>query len=157
MAIVLAVIVAMIATVGFWFLLAVALEFASVYAEQAGAAHKDDGEEGKREGFGAFALALTTTLTPAFLFLHGFFLTAGSALPVRVAALSAVVASVLFGAIIGRLVGLGWKGGAGVMRALALPLGLVAFVVAIYACRPSLEALLDLFQGHAIVLPVLPV
>ncbi|MFT3726762.1 MAG: hypothetical protein QM759_02930 [Terricaulis sp.] len=157
MAMILTVTVAMMATVGFWFLLAVGLEFASVYAEQAGAVHKPEGEAAKREGFGGFALALTTTLTPAFLFLHGFFLTAASALPVRIAALGAVVAAVLLGAIIGRLVGMGWKSGAGVMRALALPLGLIAFVIAIYACRPSLEALIDLFQGRAILLPVLPV
>lgn len=144
-------------TVGLWFLVAVALQFAAVYAEQAGVAHKPDGQVEKREGFGGFALALTTTLTPAFLFLHGFFLTADSALAVRVTVLSAVIAAVLLGAIIGRLVGMGWKGGAGVMRTLALPLGLAAMVVAIYACRPSLEALIDLFQGHVSQLPVRPV
>jgi len=155
---ILAVTVAMMATVGFWYLLAVALEFASIYAEQAGAAYKPaEGEEPKRESLGAFALAVTTTVTPAFLFLHGFFLTAASEPSVRIAALAAVVAAVLFGAIVGRLVGMSWKGGASVMRSFALPLGLIAFVVTIYACQPSLIALIDLLQGHVIQLPVKPV
>ncbi len=148
-------IVTFIQIVGLWFLAAIALELFAVYAEQAGAARK--AEERGQSGFGAFALMILTTLTPALLFLHAFFLTHGAPSMIRVAAIGLVTASVIFGAIVGRLVGMGWEDGARVMRTLALPLGLAAFVLAIYVTRPSLIALADLFNGEIITLPVTPI
>jgi hypothetical protein len=153
-----AIIVALIQTVGLWFLIAVALEFVASYSEQMGAAYKPPEEEKRGEGFGEFALMLVTTLTPGLLFVHAFLATAGEGLmqwgAVRLWAIGLIVAAMLVGAIAGRLVGGAWPGAARVMRTLALPLGLVAFVFALYATWPSLLTLIALLSGDGIVLPV---
>ncbi|MEQ1617517.1 MAG: hypothetical protein ABL883_04130 [Terricaulis sp.] len=153
---------ALIQAVGTWFLVAVALEFTACYSEQMAAAWKPlEGEEKRGEGFGAFALMVVTTLTPAMLFVHAFFTTASNfdALlwsQVRIWALALIVAAILVGAIAGRLLGSAWQGGARIARVLALPLGLAAFVFTIYATRPALEALVDALSGEVIALPVRP-
>ncbi len=155
-------IAALIQALGIWFMVAVALEFAACYSEQMAAAYKPpEGEEKRGEGFGAFALMVVTTLTPAMLFVHAFFTTAGSGdamqwSQIRIWALALIVAAILVGAIAGRLVGTAWQGAARVMRVLALPLGLAAFAFAIYATRPALEALIAVLSGEVIVLPVRP-
>lgn len=152
----------LIQAAGIWFLVAVALEFAACYSEQMAAAYKPpEGEEKRGEGFGAFALMVVTTLTPAMLFVHAFFTTAGPGdvvqwSQIRVWALALIVAAILGGAIAGRLLGTAWQGGARVMRLVALPLGLFAFGFTIYATRPALEALVDVLSGGVIALPVRP-
>ncbi len=151
---------ALVQAVGVWFLVAVALEFAACYSEQMAAAYKPpEAEEKRGEGFGAFALMVVTTLTPAMLFVHAFFTTAGSVdamqwSQVRIWALTSIVAAILVGAIAGRLVGSAWQGGARIARTLALPLGLAAFIFTIYATRPAMEALIEVFSGKMIFLPI---
>jgi hypothetical protein len=148
---------ALVGTTGPWFLAAITLEFLAVAAEQMGAAWKPPGEEKRGEGFGGFALLVVTTLTPAMLLVHGFFLTVDGAQATRVAALGLVIGAVLVGAIGGRSLGAGWQGGARTARGLTLPLGLAAFALAIYVTHPSLGALVDLASGRAIQLPVRPI
>lgn len=128
------------------FLAAVGLEFLAVFAEQGGSARRA-GEERPRAGFGAMMLMILALLTPGLLFVHAFITTVGIEEEVRYWAIGGVIAAVVLGAILGMAAGLfGGEGVSRLSRALALPLGLAAFGLAIFVARPSINLLIDWLQ-----------
>lgn len=129
----------LIASVGLWFLVAVALETAAVFVEQWGASRSPDDDGPKRSGLALLALVLTI-LTPGLLLLHAFVATEQTQ-DVRLIAMSAPVAAILVGALLGAIVGAAARGLAPTMRKLALPLDILAFAVTIFATLASLQAI----------------
>lgn len=140
-------------SVGAWFGVALALEFAAVGAEQMGAARKSEEGNERRAGFGAFALMLTTTLAPALLIAHALLATLDAPAAVRVAAVAAVICAVLVGAVAGRLAGAGSHAAGRAGGWLALPLGLAALLAAAYAAQPSYDVLAAILAGEAVMRP----
>lgn len=135
--------------VGTFFLIATGAQALGVYVEQAGAAVRFARDQKPPESLGSFALMVVTTMSPALLLLHAYFMTVPAPGQPRVLAISLVIASVIVGAIVGRLVGMAWQSGARFMRGAALPINIAALVLAIYATRPTLTGLYDLFTtGH---------
>ncbi|MGD9965429.1 MAG: hypothetical protein AB7T59_02825 [Hyphomonadaceae bacterium] len=136
--------------VGLWFLAAVALEALAVFVEQAGAARSPD-DETARPGAVSLIAFLLSLITPGLLLAHGFLATHGQDQTLRVIAMTAPIAAVLFGALLGAMFGAVAKGAAPAMRKLALPLDLVALAVAVYAALPSIRILIAAAQhGGAI-------
>jgi len=126
------------------FVTAVAALALGVFVEQAGAALRFTPDEKPPEGLGAFALMVVTALSPGLLLVHAFIVTMSAPDGARAAAMGLVIAAVIVGAIAGRLAGGAWQSGARFMRAAALPVNVVALLLAVYTSRPSLAALYDL-------------
>jgi hypothetical protein len=145
----------LIATAGLWFFAACAAAFASVFVEQAGAARSPE-EDGERKGAAALMQMLASLLTPGLLLLHGFFLTAAVDTLLRVGVMAAPVAAVMFGSILGAILGAIARDAAPVMRKLALPLGLAALALTLFATSPSIVALVNGLQDGILELPVRP-
>lgn len=143
---------ALIQTAGLWFLVAVALEALATFVETAGAARSPD-EEPPRRAFSALAVLAVTTLTPGLLFVHGFISTHGADPMVRLWAMAAPAAAMIGGALLGGLFGAAVRSAAGLMRTLALPLGVAALAVTIYATMPSIARLAEAAQTGVITLP----
>lgn len=146
----------LIAIAGLWFFAACAAEFAAVFVEQAGAARSPE-EDASRRRAASLMLMLVSLLTPGLLLLHGFFLTAGADTLLRIWIMAAPVAAMLLGAIFGAILGALAGSAAPTMRKLALPLGLAALALALYATSPSIVALANGLQDGAFELPVRPV
>lgn len=137
---------ALIQTVGLWFFVAVALEAAAVFIEQWGSARSPDEEPPRHNALALLALMLTL-LTPGLLLAHGFLTTHDSDQTIRVLAMIAPVAAILLGALLGAIVGAAARGAAPLMRRLALPLDLVAFLVTVFAALSSIQLLIAAAQN----------
>ena len=146
----------LIATAGVWFFAACAAAFAAVFVEQAGAARSPE-EDTERKGAAAMMLMLASLLTPGLLLLHGFFLTAAADTLARIWIMAAPIAAVLLGSIAGAIFGAVGRGAAPAMRKLALPLGLAALGLTLFAAMPSIVALVNGLQDGVLELPVRPV
>jgi len=144
----------LIATAGIWFFAACAAAFAAVFVEQAGAARSPE-EDGERKQ--SLILMLASLLTPGLLLLHAFFLTATVETELRIWLMAAPVAAILLGSLLGAIVGAIANGAAPTMRKLALPLGLIALALALFATYPSILALANGVQDGILELPVHPV
>jgi hypothetical protein len=131
----------LIQTVGLWFLVAVALEAAAVFVEQWGSARSPDEEAPQHNTLALLAFVLTL-LTPGLLLAHGFLATHDVDQTIRVLAMSAPVAAILLGALLGAIIGAAARGAAPLMRKLALPLDLVAFLVTVFAALSSIQLLI---------------
>lgn len=142
----------LIQTAGLWFLAAVALEALATFVETAGAARSPD-EDSPRRGLGALAVLAVTTLTPGLLFVHGFLSTHGVDPMVRLWAMGAPAAAMIGGALLGGLFGAIARSAAGLMRRLALPLGIAALIVTVYATMPSIALLAEAARTGVITLP----
>ena len=143
----------LMATAGVWFFAACIAAFAAVFVEQAGAARSPE-EDGEHKGAASLMLMLTSLLTPGLLLLHGFFLTAASDTALRVWIMAAPIAAILSGSILGAIFGAIARGTAPVMRKLALPLGLAALSLTLFATMPSIVALANGVQDGVLELPV---
>jgi hypothetical protein len=146
----------LIATAGVWFFAACAAAFAAVFVEQAGAARSPE-EDGERKGAASLMLMLASLLTPGLLLLHGFFLTAAVDTLLRIWIMAAPIAAILLGSIFGAMFGAVARGAAPAMRKLALPLGLAALALTLFATTPSIVALVNGLQDGVLELPVRPV
>ncbi|MGE0595116.1 MAG: hypothetical protein AB7P07_02020 [Hyphomonadaceae bacterium] len=134
---------------GSLFLVALGLEFAAVFAEQAGGVRKA-GEEKPRPGFAAMVLMILATVTPGLLLAHAFVTTMDVHDQVRIWAIGGVIAAVVAGALLGMAAGLfGGEGVSRAMRALSLPLNLAAFGLAVFVARTSINQLIDMLQNGA--------
>lgn len=143
----------LIQTVGLSFLVAVALEAAAVFIEQWGSARSPDEEPPRHNALALLALMLTL-LTPGLLLAHGFLAAHDADQTIRVLAMIAPVAAILLGALLGAIVGAAARGAAPLMRRLALPLDLVAFLVTVFAALSSIQLLIAAAQnGGAIATP----
>ncbi len=140
----------LIQTVGLWFLVAVALEAAAVFVEQWGSARSPDEEPQKHNAMALLALVFTL-LTPGLLLAHGFLATHDADHTVRVLAMSAPVTAILLGALFGAIVGASARGAAPLMRKLALPLDLMAFLMTVFASLSSIQLLIGAAQNGGIV------
>jgi hypothetical protein len=128
-----------------WFFAAAAAEFLAAVAEQAGAARSPE-EERPRGGFGAFAAAVATLLTPGLLLLHGFLLTLGGDQGVRVWLMAAPMAAMIGGALVGAILGALARPLAPAMRTAGMWLAVVALALAVYATTPSIALIADAAQ-----------
>lgn len=146
----------LIATAGLWFFAACAAELAAVFTEQAGAARSPE-EDGERNGAVALMMTLASLLTPGLLLVHGFFLTAAVDTLLRIWIMAAPISAILLGSIMGAIFGAFARDAAPVMRKLAMPLGLIALAVTLFATSPSVVALLNGLQDGILELPVRPV
>jgi hypothetical protein len=146
----------LIATAGIWYFVACAAAFAAVFVEQAGAARSPD-EDSERKGAAALVLMLASLFTPGLLLMHGFFLTAAVDTLLRIWIMAAAVAAILLGSILGAIFGAVARGAAPTMRKLALPLGLAALALTLFATSPSIVALVNGLQDGVLELPVHPV
>jgi hypothetical protein len=147
----------LIATAGIWFFAACAAAFASVFVEQAGAARSPEDEGERKGGAVALMLMLVSLLTPGLLLLHGFFLTAAVDTLLRIWIMAAPVSAILLGSIFGAILGAVARGTAPAMRKLALPFGLAALALTLFATSPSIVALVNGLQDGVLELPVRPV
>jgi len=136
---------------GVLFLVAVAVEFVAVFAEQAGAARSPDEDAPKRSGGNAL-LAVSALLTPGLLLAHGFLVTHGADTTLRIWAMGAPVAAMIGGALVGGVFGAVARGAAPLMRRIALPLGLAALAVTLAATWPSIRILIDAAQNGGVIL-----
>jgi hypothetical protein len=146
----------LIATAGIWFFAACAAAFASVFVEQAGAARSPE-EDGEAKSAAKLMLTLASLLTPGLLLVHAFFLTAADDTLLRVWLMGAPIAAVLVGSLFGAILGSVARGVAPAMRKLALPLGLAALALTLFATSPSIVALVNGLQDGVLELPVRPV
>jgi hypothetical protein len=142
-----------IAIAGVWFFIACAAAFAAVFVEQAGAARSPE-EDGAHKPAASLMLMLASLLTPGLLLLHGFFLTASVDAMLRIWVMAAPIAAVLVGSILGAVFGALARGAAPTMRRLALPLGLAALALTLYATSPSIVALANGLEDGILELPV---
>lgn len=134
------------------FLVALALEFLAVFAEQAGSARKA-GEDRPKPGFAALVLMILATVTPGLLLVHAFVTTMGIDDQVRIWAIGGVIAAVVLGAIGGLVAGLlGGEGISRLLRAVSLPAALAAFGLSVFVARPSINSLIGWLQNGASVL-----
>jgi hypothetical protein len=140
-------------TAGLWFVVACALEAIATFVEQAGAARSPD-EDAERRGFAALAILAVTTLTPGLLFAHGFLSTHGADTMLRIWAMGAPAAAMIGGALLGGVFGALARGAAPYMRRVALPAGIAALVVTIYATMPSIATLAAAARTGVVELPV---
>jgi hypothetical protein len=147
----------LIAIAGLWFFVACIAAFTSVFVEQAGAARAPDEEGERKHGAIALMLMLISLLTPGLLLLHGFFLTAAVDTLLRIWIMAAPIAAILVGSILGAVLGAVARNTAPVMRKLALPLGLAALALTLFATSPSIVALVNGLQDGVLELPVRPV
>jgi ABC-type thiamin/hydroxymethylpyrimidine transport system permease subunit len=146
----------LIATTGVWYFAACVVAFAAVFVEQAGAARSPE-EDAERRGAAGLMLMLASLLTPGLLLLHGFFLTAAVDTLLRIWIMATPVAAILLGSIFGAVFGAVARGAAPTMRKLALPLGLAALALTLFATSPSIVALANGVQDGVLELPVRPV
>lgn len=146
----------LIGIAGVWFLAACAAAFAAVFVEQAGAVRSPE-EDGERKSAMMALLMLASLLTPGLLLLHAFFLTAAVDTLLRAALMAAPIAAVLGGSLLGAVFGALARGAAPAMRKLAVPLGLAALALTLFAVSPSILALLNGLQDGVLELPVRPV
>lgn len=146
----------LIETAGVWFFVACAFTFAAVFFEQAGAARSPE-EDGERKPAITIVLMLASLLTPGLLLLHAFFLTPGVDALLRAALMAAPIAAVLGGSLLGAIFGALARGAAPAMRKLAVPLGLAALALTLFAVSPSILALFNGLQDGVLELPVRPV
>lgn len=140
----------LIQSVGVWFLVAVALEAAAVFAEQWGSARSPDEEASKNNALALLALVLTL-LTPGLLLLHGYVATHDVDQTIQIIAMGAPIAAILLGALIGAIVGAAARGAAPTMRKLALPLDIVAFLVTVFAALSSIQTVIDAAQSGGVI------
>jgi hypothetical protein len=140
----------LIATAGIWFLAACALEALATFVEVAGAARSPE-EEAPRRGVAALAVLAVTMLTPGLLLAHGFLSTHGAEPMLRVWALGAPAAALVGGAILGGVFGAVARPAAALMRKLALPFGVAALAVTIYATLPSIVLLTEAARSGGII------
>jgi hypothetical protein len=147
----------LIAIAGLWYFAACVAAFASVFVEQSGAARSPDEEGERKHGAVALALMLVSLLTPGLLLLHGFFLTAAVDSLLRIWVMAAPVAAILLGSIFGAIFGSIARGAVPTMRKLALPLGLAALALTLFATMPSIVAFANGLQDGILELPVRPV
>ncbi|MBX3428966.1 MAG: hypothetical protein KF779_05240 [Hyphomonadaceae bacterium] len=140
----------LIQIVGPMFLVAVALEAVSVFAEQWGAARSPDEEKPKHNALALLAFVLTL-LTPGLLLAHGYVATHGQGQSLVLIAVGLPVAAVLVGALLGAIVGAAARGAAPLMRMLALPLDIVAFAAAVYATSETIQILIQAAQNGGVV------
>lgn len=144
---------ALIDTAGIWFLAAVALEALATFVETAGAARSPD-DDSPRRGFAALAVLAVTTLTPGLLFVHAFLSTHGADTMVRIWAMATPAAAMIGGSLLGGVFGAVARPAAQFMRRLALPLGVAALIVTVYATMPSIALLVEAARnGGVITLP----
>jgi hypothetical protein len=146
----------LIATAGIWYFAACAAAFAAVFVEQAGAARSPE-EDGETRSAAKLMLMLASLLTPGLLLVHAFFLTAATDALLRVWLMGAPIAAVLLGSLLGAIMGAMALGAAPFMRKLALPLGLAALALTLFATSPSIVALVNGLQDGVLELPVHPV
>ena len=147
----------LIAIAGLWYFAACAAAFASVFVEQAGAARSPE-EDGERTGgAAALLLILASLLTPGLLLLHGFFLTAAVDTLLRIWVLATPIAAIVLGSMLGGILGATSRNLAPAMRRLALPFGLAALALTLFATSPSIVALANGVQDGVLELPVRPV
>lgn len=146
----------LIAAAGIWYFAACAAAFAAVFVEQAGAARSPE-EDGETKSAAKLMLMLASLLTPGLLLVHGFFLTAATDAPLRIWIMGAPIAAVLLGSLFGAILGAVARGAAPAMRRVALPLGLAALALTLFATSPSIVALVNGVQGGVLELPVRPV
>jgi hypothetical protein len=144
---------ALIQTAGLWFVVACALEAVATFVEQTGAARSPE-EDAPRRGFAALAVLAATTLTPGLLFAHGFLSTHGADAALRIWAMAAPAVAMIGGALLGGVLGALAPGAASVMRRLALPAGIAALIVTIYATLPSITTLVGAARTGVIQLPM---
>lgn len=102
-------------------------------------------------------MTLASLLTPGLLLVHGFFLTAAVDTLLRIWIMAAPISAILLGSIMGAIFGAFARDAAPVMRKLAMPLGLIALAVTLFATSPSVVALLNGLQDGILELPVRPV
>ena len=139
---------------GVWFLAACAAELIAVFAEQAAAARSPEDEK-PRGGFGALALGAAALLTPGLLLMHGYFVTEGADVTVRMLALGAPLGAVIAGSLLGAVFGALARGAAPTMRLVAPWLAGGALVLTFYAAMPSIAALVAAIQNDGVlILPV---
>lgn len=136
----------LIQIVGPWFFLAVAIEALAVLVEQWGAVRSPEEEPRKHNALALLALILTI-LTPGLLIAHGVITTRGADESFMMLAIGAPIVAVLLGALLGAIAGASVRGAAPLMRKLALPLDLVAFVVAIFAVLSTIQGLIQSLQS----------
>jgi hypothetical protein len=146
----------LIATAGVWYFAACAIAFGSVFVEQAGAARSPE-DDGERKGAAALMLMLASLLTPGLLLLHGFFLTAAVDSLLRIWIMAAPVAAIVLGSMFGAILGAVARNAVPAMRKLALPLGLAALALTLFATSPSIVALVNGLQDGVLELPVRPI
>jgi hypothetical protein len=146
----------LIETAGIWFFAACIAAFAAVFVEQAGAARSPE-EDGETKSAAKLMLMLASVLTPGLLLVHGFFLTAATDTMLRVWLMGVPIAAVLLGSLLGAIMGAAARGAAPFMRKLALPLGLAALALTLFATTPSIVALVNGLQDGVLELPVRPI
>lgn len=144
---------ALIQTAGLWFVVACAFEAVATFVEQAGAARSPE-EDAQRRGVAALAILAVTTLTPGLLLTHGFLATHGADATLRIWAMGAPAAAMIGGALLGGVFGALARGAAPVMRRLALPAGIAALVVTIYATMPSIATLAAAARTGVVEVPI---
>lgn len=140
----------LIQVAGVWFLVAVALDALAVLAEQWGAVRSPEEDSPKHGGLALMGFALSV-VTPGLLLAHAFLSTHAVDPNIRVLALGLPIAALLVGALSGAILGAGVKAAAPVMRKLALPLGFVAFAVAIYAAAATIQVLIQAAQNGGVI------
>jgi len=143
----------LIQTAGLWFVVGCALEAVATFVEQAAAARSPE-EDAPRRGFAALAVLAVTTLTPGLLFAHGFLSTHGADTTLRIWAMAAPAVAMIGGSLLGGMLGAMAPGAAPFMRRLALPAGIAALVVTVYATLPSITTLVGAARTGVIQLPM---
>ncbi|MGE0742218.1 MAG: hypothetical protein AB7O98_12835 [Hyphomonadaceae bacterium] len=141
----------LIEAAGVWFLVAAAAELVAVLVEQAAAARSPEEEAPRRGGPSAALLAVSALLAPGLLLAHGFLATHGGDTMLRAVAVGTPIAAMIVGALLGGILGAVAKGAAPLMRRLALPLGLIALAVTIFATWPSIQTLITAAQNGGVI------